>query len=84
MLALPALAQAQDAPVARNAAPPLVESQPLDLPGVGAAGLLTPRMTGLPISLWENSEPDTLAALIGAVDATLPAARALMRVLMLT
>lgn len=80
----PVWALAQNAPVAQSALPPSVDEMPLDMPSAGAAGLLTPRMTGLPVDLWQASAPDTLADLIAAVELPVPAARALMRVLMLT
>ncbi|KUF08876.1 hypothetical protein [Pseudoponticoccus marisrubri] len=76
-------ALAQDEPVARSAVPPAVESAPLGAPSPGAAGLLPAAATGLPASLWRGSDPQTLDALIGAVDPPVPVLRGLMRTLML-
>ncbi|CUH77138.1 hypothetical protein [Tropicibacter naphthalenivorans] len=83
LLCLPGAVAAQSAPVAQSAAPPAVAEMPLDAPNPAAAGLLPARVTGLPGSLWLGSEPQTLAALTGAVDAALPAINELMRTLML-
>lgn len=83
LLLVPGLAVAQADPVAQNANPPTVEEMPLLDQGLGAAGLLTSRMTGLPTTLWQGSDPETLASLIKAVDLVVPVLRAQMRVLML-
>lgn len=83
LLALAAPLAAQDAPVADSATPPSVDSTPLDEPNPGAAGLLSPSVTGLPTSLWRGSDPETLSTLIDALDLPVPALREQMRVLML-
>lgn len=75
--------RAQNEPTADSATAPSVESAPLGGPNPGAAGLLPPRMTGLPASLWRGSESDRVAALFGAVDAPVPALVSLMRTLAL-
>ncbi len=74
---------AQTAPVADSATAPPVEAMPLDAPSAGAAGLLPPSVTGLPASLWRNSDPDRLQELIAAVDPQVPVLQTLMRTLML-
>ncbi|WP_323770226.1 hypothetical protein [Antarctobacter sp.] len=74
---------AQDDPVAQSATPPRVEAAPLGAPNPGAAGLLAPRVTGLPATLWSGSDPATLEGLIRALDLPVPALRAQMRVMML-
>lgn len=76
-------AMAQDAPVADSATPPSVDSTPLDQPNPGAAGLLSPAVTGLPTSLWRRSDPETLTTLIAALDLSVPMLKAQMRALML-
>lgn len=74
---------AQDAPVADSATPPAVEALPLDAPNLGAAGLLPAGVTGLPLDLWQGSDPQVLTALIAALDLSVPVLRAQMRALML-
>ncbi len=74
---------AQNDPVAQSATPPQVQSAPLEAPNAGAAGLLPPGVTGLPVSLWQGSTPATLRDLIRALDLPVPALRAHMRVMML-
>ncbi|WP_094019537.1 hypothetical protein [Maliponia aquimaris] len=76
-------ADAQTDPVASSAAPPRVEAAPLEAMNAGAAGLLSPRVTGLPFSLWVASEPRTLDSLTRTLDLPVPALRAQMRVMML-
>ncbi|MCC1491814.1 hypothetical protein [Cognatishimia sp. F0-27] len=71
------------APVAGSATVPPVESLPLEEIDVASAGLLPSRMTGLPVSLWQGSDPEALRDLILAVQPAVPALRDLMRVLML-
>lgn len=86
---LPAFAAAQsawapqNAPVAQSAVPPKIESAPLGDQSPGAVGLLSSAQSGLPGDLWLGSEPETLSALIQAVEQPVPALRALMRSLML-
>lgn len=80
---LPVVAMAQSAPVSSSATPPAVESVPLEAPGPGSAGLLSPSVTGLPGTIWLGSDPGTLETLVEAVDPRLPALRRLMRSLML-
>ena len=82
-LFLAGAASAQDAPVAQNANPPRVDEAPLSAPNPGAAGLLSPRLTGLTTDLWRGSDPATLQGLIQALDLPVPALRAHMRVMML-
>ncbi|GGF57440.1 hypothetical protein SAMN05216376_101312 [Mameliella alba] len=74
---------AQDAPVAQSANPPRVDEAPLSAPNPGAAGLLSPRLTGLTTDMWRGSDPATLEGLIRALDLPVPALRAHMRVMML-
>lgn len=76
-------AQAQSDPTALSATPPRVEEAPLSALNPGSAGLLPPRVTGLPATLWRASEPATLERLIKALDLPVPALRAQMRVMML-
>lgn len=80
---MPGLAPAQDDPVSDDATAPDVEAMLLDAPNPGAAGLLQPRVTGLPASLWRGSDPATIRALIKATDPAVPALQHLMRTLML-
>lgn len=69
--------------VAKSATPPRVETAPLAAPNPGAAGLLAPRATGLPITLWSGSDPATLQELIEGLELPVPALRSQMRVMML-
>ena len=62
---------------------PPVDSAPLGQSSIGAAGLLPPSMTGLPVSLWRGSDAETLARMIAETEPALPALAGLMRVLML-
>lgn len=77
----PALAQSD--PVADTALSPPVESAPLAGNNIGGAGLLPPKLTGLPASLWRASDGDTIASLFAAIDPPLPALTSLMRTLAL-
>lgn len=83
LAALPCAGLAQSDPVADSATPPSVESAPLTAPTIGAAGLLSPAVTGLPASLWRTSDPASVATLVQAVELPVPATRRLMRRLML-
>lgn len=74
---------AQGDPIALSATPPQVDAVPLGAPNPGAAGLLPPRITGLPVSLWQGSSPETLKELIRALDLPVPVLRSQMRVMML-
>lgn len=76
-------AVAQSDPVAGTATPPRVEAQPLGQPGPGGAGLLPPKMTGMPATLWLGSDPERLRSLIKAARPVVPALRDLLHTLML-
>ncbi|WGW02786.1 hypothetical protein [Tropicibacter oceani] len=78
-----AAASAQSEPVADSATAPRVEAMPLGLPGLGGAGLLSPKTTGLPATLWLGSDPERLRSLIRAAKPTVPALRDLLHTLML-
>ncbi|MCF2904070.1 hypothetical protein L0666_03640 [Octadecabacter sp. CECT 8868] len=73
---------ADEDPVAQSATTPNVSVQTLGGPAPRALGILAPEITGLPVDLWENSAPDTIAALMMAqqVD-TLPAVQELIMTL---
>ncbi|MCT4609729.1 MAG: hypothetical protein N4A70_11040 [Pelagimonas sp.] len=83
LIIVPGLCLAQNAPVAKSALTPSVESHALGAPQAGGAGLLPPTTTGLPATLWQSSDPETVHDLIRAVDMPVPAMRVLMRSLML-
>lgn len=56
----------KEPPVTRDATRPDVTVAPLDAPNVDAVGLLPPRVTGFPQTLWHASEASQLADLIRA------------------
>lgn len=71
-------------PVADNAAPPAITVTPLDQPSKDPYGLLPSTVTGLPRSIWAQSNEATLVALVGAERAgSIPAMQELLRVLLL-
>ncbi|MBY6005807.1 hypothetical protein KUV62_17940 [Salipiger bermudensis] len=70
-------------PVASSVQSPEVESAPLGQPTAEAVGLLPMSVTGLPRSLWRNSEVEILAELIERVDPAVPALSALLFTLLL-
>ena len=70
-------------PVSSGATVPPVETRPLDAPDPAAVGLLSQRQTGLPRTLWQQSDVGTLVDLIIAVDPAVPALRDLLVTLML-
>ncbi len=75
---------APEAPVARSAARPDVTVVPLGAPSADAAGLLAPRVTGLPATLWRGSRSDDLIALLARARVeAFPAMQALMYTLLL-
>ncbi len=83
------LSRSITAPVAPASPPERPEggtSAPLpDAPIVDAAGLLTPRQTGLPRNLWGNGDPHEIAAQITAMQAnSIPALEELSMNLLLT
>ncbi len=86
-LALPAQAQTvlpqTEPPVSESAVIPQVEETPLGAPSVGAVGLLTMRTTGLPVSMWQGAQTDTLIDLMTAVRPAVPALREMLAVLLL-
>ncbi|KMK66544.1 hypothetical protein [Puniceibacterium sp. IMCC21224] len=83
-LAPPAVPPAtSEPPVAQSVLVPDVEVLPLDAPTPEAVGLLPSSVTGLPRSLWQGSQTDTLVQLIAAVDPAVPALSALLHTLML-
>jgi hypothetical protein len=77
------MAGAQSDPITQSARPPAVSAQPLAQPGPGGAGLLPARVTGLPETLWQNSDPERLRALMQAAQPRVPALRDLLRTLLL-
>ena len=82
----PVIDLAPSQPVAKSAAIPDVEVQPLDSPSVGGVGLLPTAMTGLPPSLWQGSAEDDLIRAVDAAAArgpSVPALDALLHTLLL-
>lgn len=74
---------ASEPPVAQTALVPQVETQALGAPSAEAVGLLPRQVTGLPLSLWQNSESERLSDLIRTVDPAVPALSALLHTLLL-
>ncbi|MHA6345214.1 hypothetical protein [Roseivivax sp. CAU 1761] len=70
-------------PVSVTAAVPQVTEEPLGPVQAGAVGLVPPQTSGLPLTLWQDSDPQTLAQLIPAAEPTVPALQALLNTLML-
>lgn len=71
-------------PVTVTATSPDIAVTPLDAPGRDAVGLLPSQTTGLPRSLWQASQSDTLARLISQLPASLtPAMQSLLYTLLL-
>ncbi|MDX8352050.1 hypothetical protein [Cognatiyoonia sp. IB215182] len=67
-----------------TAASPSVTVTPLDRPSKDPVGLLPPEVTGLPRTIWANSDEATLVDLVRAERVeTLPAMQDFLRVLML-
>ncbi|WP_319823579.1 hypothetical protein [Thalassovita sp.] len=63
---------------------PEVSVTPLDAPAQDSAGLLSPSVTGLPVTLWQNSRADRIVTLLKAQKLTdLPAMQALFYTLLL-
>lgn len=76
---------ANEAPVANSATIPNVSVRPLGGPAPRALGILAPKSTGFALTLWENSDAETLAALLLAQEIdTLPAIQELITTLALT
>ncbi|MEL6959329.1 MAG: hypothetical protein AAGL89_10305 [Pseudomonadota bacterium] len=74
-----------EAPVTDSATAPDVTVQPLGNAAPRTLGLLSPALTGLPTTLWSNSDVTTLAALLAAQDVeTLPALQSLLITMILT
>lgn len=70
--------------VTHTADVPLVTVTELGQPNIGAVGLLPSNITGLPRTLWENTDSDRLAALIGALNVDdYPAMQSLLYTLLL-
>lgn len=70
--------------VATSVAVPEVTTRPLDAPRAGAAGLLPGSVTGLPPTLWQNSQAGRLSRLLSRLDATgNPAMQSLLYTLLL-
>ncbi|MEM9787068.1 MAG: hypothetical protein AAF801_11245 [Pseudomonadota bacterium] len=73
-----------EAPVAGTASTPAVTVTPLDRPSKDPVGLLPSDVTGLPRTIWSQSDEATLVALVRAERVeTLPAIQDFLRVLML-
>lgn len=71
-------------PVAQSATRPDVSVATLDAPSPDAAGLLAPRVTGLPATLWQGSEAAVLVALLAQARVeAFPAMQTLMYTLLL-
>ncbi|PUB19260.1 hypothetical protein [Yoonia sediminilitoris] len=71
-------------PVADRITIPEVTVTPLDRPSKDRIGLLPSHVTGLPPTIWSNSDEDTLVALVRAERVeTLPALQDFLRVMML-
>jgi len=71
-------------PVADTATSPEITVTPLDSPSPDAIGLLSSAVTGLPRSIWSQSDEATLSTLVQASRAeTLPAIQELLVTLML-
>ncbi|MCF6443202.1 hypothetical protein [Nereida sp. MMG025] len=69
--------------VADSATAPAVTVQPLGAQTITAVGLAPSATTGLPVSLWRDSQADTVTALIGATGVPrLPALQELFTTLM--
>ncbi|GAA6165095.1 hypothetical protein NBRC116590_27990 [Pelagimonas sp. KU-00592-HH] len=76
--------QLEEPPVSAGVETPTISVDTLDDPGRNAVGLLPPHMTGLPQTLWQNSQSDRLGALIaGARPELVPATQALLYTLLL-
>ncbi len=70
--------------IANNATVETITSQPLDAPDLDSIGLLSTSVTGLPGSLWVNSEPEEIARLIRTFpQQALPALTEQLRTLLL-
>lgn len=70
--------------VTKNASAPQIEVAALDATSFAAAGLLPGRVTGLPASLWRNSQADQVAARFARLDVSAhPALTSLLFTLLL-
>jgi len=81
--AQPAPQRREEPPTASEVRVPEVETMELGAPTVEAVGLLPMQVTGLPITLWQDSANATLIDLIGAVEPAVPAMSALLHTLLL-
>lgn len=73
-----------EAPVTQTALRPVISVDTLEAPGRDAVGLLPPHVTGLPETLWQNSQAEDLSDLIAQQRADLlPAMQALLYTLLL-
>lgn len=83
--ALPLPKPEPEAPVSQTASVPDVEVQPLgEAPQVLSVGLLPSRVTGLPETLWQNSNASAIEALFAKLDARdIPALQELLYTLLL-
>ncbi|RYH03438.1 hypothetical protein EU805_06875 [Salipiger sp. IMCC34102] len=64
---------------------PQVTTTVLGASGLGAAGAMTPEVSGLPAEMWRGSDPDRLLDLLARIeDPTLPATQDLLVRLLLT
>ena len=76
---------ANEDPVANSASTPDVSVQPLGGAAPRVLGVLSPAATGFSLGIWENSDAETLAALLMAEEIdTLPALQDLLTTLALT
>ncbi|MFZ3583753.1 hypothetical protein ACOI1H_16485 [Loktanella sp. DJP18] len=81
----PARPNPNEPPVAEGTGTPPITVTPLDAAAPKAVGTLGQDVTGLPPTLWVNSDVDTLTTLIQAEgEPALPALRDLFRTLLLT
>ncbi len=84
-VAQPVPPSAPEAPVSQTASVPRVDVVPIgDVPQVLSVGLLPMRVTGLPETLWQNSEIADITTLLEALDArAVPALQELLYTLLL-
>lgn len=77
-------ARPAEPPATGGAIPPEISTRPLDA-ATPLLGLVPSRLTGLPETLWQGSDPATLVRLLASAgDGRLPALRTLLYTLLLT
>lgn len=78
-------AQPVEPPVSQSGGVPTISVSSLDSPGIRATGIVPSDVTGLPVTLWEKSRVETVAAAFKGIDVpSLPALQSLLYSLVLT